>query len=145
MRTIIKIGAFGAAAIWTLLCWLAYALGDGIEDMISASAGVFGGDPLFGLVDLSLNALQGLGGVIVIAIWLIGMIVLAIPTMIGLSLFRRRERRLVESWGSGEGWGPPGGPRWREPEPMPQADYSRRHSGKGKLVSDALDAARKYR
>jgi hypothetical protein len=135
MRRLISILAGGALLVWTLLCWLAYGLGDVIEDWLSAHAGWIAGDTvLASLVHAMLNAGQGLGLIFIVIIWLIGAGVILAPALLLRRLLRKRA---------------PAEPVTPVQIYRSEAQYRPRHSaehaGKGNMIGRVMDAARKYR
>jgi hypothetical protein len=132
MRGLIKIVAGGAIALWSLLCWAGYALGDIFKDWLAAHASWVVGDQALGsLVNALLNAAQGLGLALVLIVWAIGLAGILIPAWLALKLFRPRQR-LAPVAGSREA-------------PRPRPLYSSGHAGKGAMLGKALDAARRWK
>ena len=137
MRGLIKFTAGSAVALWTLLCWLGYAVGDVAEDWFAAQATWIGGDSALTSLIHALSTLgQGFGLIIVLLVWAIGVAIMLIPTMLLLRLFRRRQQI-------------PGVEHavWHEAPPTihSRPGYSSAHTKKGSVLGKALAAARRYR
>jgi hypothetical protein len=133
MRTLVNLLSAGAILVWSLLCWLAYGLGDVLEDWVAANASLIAGDALIGgLIQTLLNAGQGLGLVAVLIVWAIGLAAILIPAWLLRRLFRPRARLASN-----------------KTMPMDEARFRPRHSaehaGKGAMIGKVMAAARKYR
>jgi hypothetical protein len=135
MRMLVNGLAGAGLLLWTLICWLAYGFADGLEDWVSAHATWIAGDAILGsLIETLLNAGQGLGLILTLIIWAIGVVLILVPTVILRKLFGKR-RRLMPATSKPV-------PSVREPQPV---FHSSRHVAKGNMISRVMDAAKKYR
>ncbi len=133
MKLLINLLAGGSVLVWSLICWLAYGVGDVLEDWLAANANWIAGDAAFGsLIHTLLNAGQGLGLILVLIIWAIGLALILIPTFLLKRLFGKRQRLA---------------PVHSEPMPSepPRPRHSSRHVAQGSRIGKVFEAARKYR
>jgi hypothetical protein len=134
MRMLINVLAGAALLLWSLLCWLAYGLGDVLEDWLAANASFIAGDALIGgLIQTLLNAGQGLGLIVVLGVWLVGAAMILIPTWLLKRLFRQRQRITPVYAGGGV------------TEGRHRPRHSAEHAGKGDMIGKMMDRARQYR
>jgi hypothetical protein len=136
MKTLIYLLAAGAMLVWSLLCWLAYGFADVLEDWAAANAAWIAGDAVIGgLIQTLLNAGQGLGLIVTLLVWGLGMLAIFVPTWLLGRLFRRRPR-LAPAYSGGQAMPPQ--------EPF-RPRHSSAHVGKAGMIGKVMDAARKYR
>ncbi len=134
MKTIIYSLAFIGIALWSLICWLAYGVGDVMEDWVAANASWIAGDAVIGgLIQTLLNAGQGLGGIIILIVWAFGTLLMLVPTLLLGRLFRKRQRLAPVYAGD-----------YRAPQDF-RPRHSSAHVGKANMIGKVMDAARKYR
>jgi hypothetical protein len=138
MRGIFKFVGFGALALWTLLCFLFYQIGDGLEDWLAANANLLLGDEILGsLTGALLNAGQGLGFVLALMIWAVGTMVILGGLWLVLKILPRR--RAIARAPEPAFPAQPG--RYEPSQPV----HASRHAKQANRLSKALDAAKNYR
>jgi hypothetical protein len=138
MRSIFKFLGFGALALWSLLCFLFYQIGDGLEDWLAANAGLLLGDEILGsLAGAVLNAGQGLGLILTLMIWALGASVILGGLWLMLKFMPRRKGLAHASIAAdtiSRGKAEPSSPL-----------HASRHAKQANRLSKALDAAKNYR